>query len=232
MKNKNWIYLVILIGFVLIIILSCNKKDVFKPPMPDKVTDIDGNVYQTVKIGTQVWMVENLKTTRYNNGEYIPNITNPIQWDTTLNGAWCCYNSATYGNLYNWKAAYSGKIAPVGWHLPSKTEWETLINFLGGDSTVAGKLKESGTAHWKSNNGATNQSGFTALPGGFCRYKISVPFFNSIGYNALWWSSSYWNNFINGGSGGWVVGVSVNYSIYKEYPSLGCSIRCIFDYTY
>jgi uncharacterized protein (TIGR02145 family) len=137
------------------------------------VTDIDGNIYHTVTIGTQVWMVENLKTTKYRNGDPIPNVTGNA-WAALTTGAYCWYNNdaatykATYGALYNWYAvADSRNIAPTGWHVPTDAEWTTLTTFLGGESVAGGKLKETGTNHWTSpNTGATNETGFTALPGG------------------------------------------------------------------
>ena len=138
------------------------------------VTDIDGNVYNTVTIGTQTWMVENLKTTRYRNGDAIPNVTNDGAWFNLTTGAYCNYNNdpnnvTTYGRLYNYYAVNDSRgIAPAGWHVPSDAEWTTLINYLGGPNVAGGKLKEAGTSHWISPNlGATNSSGFTALAVGF-----------------------------------------------------------------
>ena len=113
------------------------------------VTDIDGNVYRTVKIGTQVWMAEKLKTTRYRNGDPIPNVTDNPQWISLKTGALCWYkndeaNKATYGSLYNWFAvADSRNIAPVGWHVPSDEEWTTLTTCLGGEFFAGGKLIEA-----------------------------------------------------------------------------------------
>jgi len=138
------------------------------------VTDIDGNVYQTVSIGTQVWMKENLKVTRYRNGDIITP-TNPATLDISGESApkyqWA-YNGdegnvAVYGRLYTWYAATDLRnVCPSGWHLPTDTEWTTLTTFLGGFKVAGGKLKETGSAHWQSpSTGATNQSGFTALPG-------------------------------------------------------------------
>lgn len=137
------------------------------------IADIDGNVYHTVVIGTQVWMVENLKTTRYRDGTSIPNVTDKSVWKNLLTGGYCDYNnvpsnSNIYGRLYNWYAINnSRKITPLGWHVPTEVEWNTLITFLGGKAIAGGKLKEIGTLHWKSpNGGATNEVGFTGLPGG------------------------------------------------------------------
>ncbi len=157
------------------------------------VKDIDNNVYKTVTIGTQTWMVENLKTTRYRDGTPIPNVTNGSDWNNTYTPAYCWYdnnisNKGTYGALYNWYAVNTGKLAPTGWHVPSDTEWQTLIDYLGGDAVAGGKMKETGTAHWDiPNNGATNSSGFSALPGG----KLSlIGKFYSDTDSGYWWSST------------------------------------------
>jgi uncharacterized protein (TIGR02145 family) len=138
------------------------------------VTDIDRNIYHTVTIGTQTWMVEDLKTTRYRNGDPL-GTTNPdtldISSETAPKYEWA-YNGdesnvATYGRLYTWYAATDKRnIAPDGWHVPTNAEWDTLTNFLGGKIAAQPKLKEAGTKHWNSPNDGSNESGFTALPGG------------------------------------------------------------------
>ena len=137
------------------------------------VTDIDGNVYNTVTIGTQVWMKENLKVTHYNNGDEIPNIEDNAAWTGLSNGAYCNYQNDndfvdTYGRLYNWFAVDDGReICPTGWHIATDAEWTILSDYLGGRHIAGGKLKEAGTTHWASpNTGATNSSGFTGLPSG------------------------------------------------------------------
>ena len=133
------------------------------------VTDLDGNVYHTVTIGTQVWMRENLKTIHYSNGDSIPNVIDPVHWLQVRTGAYCNYENdtviaSTYGRLYNGYAALDGRnICPCGWHVPTKDEWTQLFNFLGGFLVAGGALKESGTSHWASPNTGTNSSGFTAL---------------------------------------------------------------------
>jgi len=137
------------------------------------ITDIDGNVYHSVTIGTQTWMVENLRTSKYRNGDSIINVTNNTSWSTLTSGAYCDYdntpnNSIIYGKLYNWYAINDSRsIAPMGWHVPTDVEWTTLITYLGGESIAGGKLKETGIIHWETPNGdATNTSIFTGLPGG------------------------------------------------------------------
>jgi uncharacterized protein (TIGR02145 family) len=157
------------------------------------VTDIDGNIYQTVKIGNQWWMAENLKVTHYRNGEAIPNVTDDVSWNSITTGAYCNYDNdvnyvATYGRLYNWFAVVDSRnMAPTGWHMPSDAEWQTLIDYLGGLSVAGGKMKETGTLHWNApNTGATNESGFTALPGGYRS--------GSMGGDAYFWSSTQYDS--------------------------------------
>jgi len=159
--------------------------------------DIDSNIYPTVKIGDQWWMAENLKVTRYRNGDDIPIVTDDTEWKNLTTGAYCNYNNNSdnadiYGRLYNWYAVNDSRnIAPLGWHVPSDEEWQTLIDYLGGESVAGGKLKETGTTHWNSpNEGATNESGFAALPGGD-RYYYGA--FNSLGTLAYFWSSTEYN---------------------------------------
>jgi len=122
---------------------SCKKKD-NNNPTPSTVTDIDGNVYHIVAIGTQVWMAENLKTTKYNDGTFIPLVTDSTAWGNLSTPGYCWYNNDaatyknTYGALYNWFTVNTGKLSPKGWHIPSDTEWETLITYLGGESLAGG----------------------------------------------------------------------------------------------
>ena len=160
------------------------------PGCPITVTDIDSNVYQTVTIGAQVWMAENLKVTRYRNGDPIPDVTDSTTWLNLTTGAYCVYNNdsgnvASFGRLYNWYAASDSRnIAPSGWHVPTDNEFKQLemalgmsqaeadsVNWFRGDG-VGGKLKEAGLTHWIApNTGASNISGFSALGGG-CRREI------------------------------------------------------------
>jgi uncharacterized protein (TIGR02145 family) len=151
------------------------------------VTDVDGNIYKTIGIGSQIWMAENLMTTKYRDATPIPNIT------SSLSGAYCWYNNDsatyknTYGALYNWYAVNTGNLCPVGWHVPTYSEWNTLISFEGGCAIAGGYLKETGTAHWVSpNTGATNKSQFSALPGG----AFTMVVFFAIGFEGYWWSAS------------------------------------------
>ena len=158
------------------------------------VTDIDGNVYQTIKVGGLIWTKENLKTIRYNDGTQIPYINNSSTWSSLASPGYCYYNNDpgtykdTYGSLYNWYAVKTGKLCPAGWHVPSDKDWQVLIDSLGGDTYASGKLKETGTLHWNSpNSGATNSSYFTALPGGYRGYNGSYYYIGNLSY---FWSTS------------------------------------------
>ena len=197
------------------------------------VTDIDGNIYHTVTIGTQVWMVENLKTSRYRNGDLIPNITDDTQWSNLTSGAYCQNTNISinlYGLLYNWYAVSDIRnISPIGWHIPSDTEWTTLIDYLGGKMIAGGKLKESGTAHWADpNTAATNEFGFTALPGGY-RWSNGIYFNYPAGSSCLW-SSTKGNNGIGESAYlrllNWNSGVVEKGDFELKY---GLSVRCLRD---
>jgi uncharacterized protein (TIGR02145 family) len=143
------------------------------PGLAQMVTDINGNVYNTVTIGAQVWMAGNLKATKYNNGDLIANVTSQTEWISLTTGAYCWQNddpvtnADTYGALYNNFTVDAGNLCPTGWHVPTDDEWTILTDFLGGLNLAGSKLKETGTTHWAApNTGATNDAGFTALPGG------------------------------------------------------------------
>ncbi len=194
------------------------------------ISDIDGNIYNVFMIGNQVWMKENLRTSRNNDGSNIPYITNNSSW-SSLNPAYCWYNNdvsnkTVYGAMYNWYAINTGKLCPIGWHVSTDSEWTTLTTYLGGESVAGGKLKEIGTTHWASpNTGATDDVGFIALPGGF-RYS-SDGSFTPAGYYGRWWTST------DGGDiRAWGRGMDYNNSTVGRYNSdkkLGNSVRCIMD---
>lgn len=200
---------------------------------PKKVNDIDGNEYNTVIIRTQLWMKENLRTTKYNDGSFIYNIRDNTEWSNLKTPGYCWFNNDSasnkniFGGLYNWYAVNTGKLCPVGWHVPTDTDWTTLINeYLSGMNVAGGKLKEAGTEHWASPNyGATNETDFTALPGGF-RYSNGL--FGRLREVADFWSSSE-----NSTSS------ALDYGIDNLYEKInrdsdpkngGFSIRCIKDY--
>lgn len=155
------------------------------------VTDIDGNIYNTVTIGSQCWMVENYRAKRYRNGTYLQNITVTSQWTNLTYGAYCYFNNDTlneqvYGKLYNWYAASSGILAPTGWHVANNSDWNLLISTLGGEGIAGGKLKSLNL--WSNpNDGATNETGFAGIPNG-ARYGDGA--FVQLGTVAYYWSSS------------------------------------------
>jgi uncharacterized protein (TIGR02145 family) len=214
----------------------------FAPPQPcpgaPSLTDIDGNTYTTVQIGTQCWTQSNLKVSKYRNGDNISNITDTTAWSlttTTSTGAWCNYsndaaNDTLYGKLYNWYAVNDSRgLCPTGWHVPSNAEWTTLTVFLGGYSVAGGAMKSTATqptpGGWNApNTGATNVSVFTGLPGG---YRDSGGGFVYLGTSGYWWSSS--------GAGS---GDALFYSLSRNYEyvrsgtghlSRGSSVRCVKD---
>jgi len=197
------------------------------------VTDIDGNVYDVVEIGTQTWMVQNLKVTKYRNGDAIQNISDNNEWMNSTTGAYCnqnnwSENSDTYGRLYNWFVVNDSRnVCPDGWHIPTDTEWNTLIDYLGGEEIAGGKLKEVGTMHWSSpNTGATNETGFTALPAGARDYADGS--FVAFGTSGYWWSSTEYSSeealYQGVYSSTTMIGGDVHFD-----KNTGFSIRCIKD---
>jgi uncharacterized protein (TIGR02145 family) len=199
------------------------------------VTDQDGNIYKTVTIGTQVWTVENLKTTTYNDGLAIPFVSENSTWSILNSAAYCWYdndqkNKDPYGALYNWGAVNSGKLCPKGWHVPTDAEWEILVDNLGGKSNAAGLLKEVGTPVTFADNIATNYSGFSALPAGCAGF--GTPTFLGIGNRGIWWTSTidtnefniYWSMYFDGSTI-----VDRNGFLSRTNLLNGLSVRCIKD---
>jgi len=195
------------------------------------VTDIDGNVYNTIKIGNQIWMKENLKVTHYRDGTAIQNVSDGWDWWHVSTGAYCEYenlssNGSTYGKLYNWYAVNTGILAPTGWHVPTEAEWTVLENFLGNASTAGGRLKEAGTNHWQSPNvEATNATGFTGLPGG---ERTSTGSFFNLTYSGYWWANTEGTD-IAYGRYHWLDFNSGFLLKNEDYKVDGCSVRCIKD---
>lgn len=190
----------------------------------------DGQEYKWVKIGTQIWMAENLRTSKYNDGTAIPNVTDTKIWTNLKTPGYCWYNNDLsnkyiYGSLYNWYAINTAKLAPIGWHVPTDAEWTTLTNYLGDDSKAGGKLKAKGTLHWHTPNaGATNETGFTALPAGRRYYNDS---FNYVGYDGLWWSYTEVSK-----SNAWGRSIYYNSSNISRdfyFKEGGFSVRCVKD---
>ncbi|MCX6244858.1 MAG: fibrobacter succinogenes major paralogous domain-containing protein [Bacteroidetes bacterium] len=201
------------------------------------IADADNNHYRVVQIGSQVWMAENLKTTKYNDGTAIPLVTDNTAWSNLTSSGYCWYKNdaatykTTYGALYKWYAVNTGKLAPAGWHVPTDAEWTTLATCLGDGYYAGGKMKstgtiEAGTGLWHDpNTGATNESGFAAVPGG---YRDINGLFKNIGYNGYWWSSTEeaWDNtacyrYID----------YLNTGLYIEYCNKGNGlyVRCLRD---
>lgn len=247
-KNRFGFYPVVLLALSLLIICDSCKKDEDEPGNPTNgktkavfntnltygtMTDQDGNKYKTITIGTQTWMAENLRTTKFRNGEDIPEITDNTAWKYSVSSAYCNFKNtqnidsiATFGRLYNWYAVTDSRnIAPSGWHIPSRSEWNTLVAYLGV-ADAGGKSKETGTTHWKSpNTGATNESGFTALPAGD-RANSDGKFYD-IGSGFVCWTSTqqslaeaYYRSIANIYSG-----MGENYMA----KQLGLSVRCVKD---
>jgi len=233
--KKSLVYQVGIIAVLIILTHSC--ENFFSSSYIDytlqkgTVTDVEGNIYNTIGIGTQIWMTENLKTTRFNDSTPIPYVTEDSEWaDFSVPGPkYCWYNNDsakyknTYGALYNWYTVETGLLCPTGWHVPCQSEWTTLTTFLGGTDIAGSRLKESGTTHWKNpNEGATNVTRFTALPGGY-RHRTGI--FKGLGYVGYWWTRRE-----EGVYGAW------NMRMHYDSPVLfrsfynkryGFSVRCI-----
>ncbi len=237
-KPSFLICLLLFVGLFLLLVNGC-KKDKTEGSFKDKR---DGNVYRTVTIGNQIWMAENLRYLPSVVGSETGSFIKPHYYvygylgGISVTDAKATSNYTTYGVLYNWPAAMAGSasttsnpsnvqgVCPKGWHLPSCTEWTQLTDYLGGESVAGNKLKEAGTNHWTSPNiGATNETGFTALPGG-CVSDSMFRYIDGMGY---WWSATEEYNghatslgmyYGNGGAGK------------GSYPEMyGFSIRCLRD---
>lgn len=238
MKSKaNFLIFICLMAIFHFTTISCSKKN----ETPIIATDIDGNVYNTVKIGTQTWMVENLKTTKYRNGDIIPNITDGNAWATLKTGAQCSYNNddsnvLKYGKLYNWYAmADNRNLAPVGWHIPTDVEWSELSTYVAahpGISDYVGKALAAKTDwNYYNLNGAVgnvmeinNSTGFQALPCGLRDYFGN---FIYMGMENDWWSTTEtqtvyaWYRYITFTNG--------NLIREFQFKENGKSVRCIKD---
>jgi uncharacterized protein (TIGR02145 family) len=200
------------------------------------VTDNCGITYPTIIIGEKEWMQKNLDVCKYRNGDPIPQVTDPTQWGKLTTGAWCYYenntaNGTIYGKLYNWYAVNDPRgLAPQGWKVPSRDNWQLLIDFLGGSSSAGFKMKETGTTHWNTpNTGATNESGFTGIPAGIMSSSSSQNAqFKGKGNRTVWWSSTesndvlaYYLNLDNSSSDSYLSNSDEN------WKSSGFSVRCI-----
>lgn len=221
LSDFGFLLLFVLGSFILI---NCEKEE--PEPESNIVTDYDGNEYHTVKIFTEIWMAENLRTSRLNDGTSIEIVSDVWNWDFLDKPKRCYYNNDgpayrnVYGHLYNYYAVNSKMLCPVGWHVPTKVEWQTLIGYLGGYSVAGGKLKELGTSHWSEpNTGADNSGNFSGLPGGF-RNRDGI--YSELGYTGVWWCSdrSVLKLTYNDISASMM-------SIFTSY--YGASVRCIKD---
>src|SRR4030042_4140366 len=192
------------------------------------VVDVDENIYATVRMGSQVWMAENLKTIHYNDGTPITPITDNAAWAAATDAPYCWYSNdaATYkdvyGALYNGYAAQKANICPTGWHVPTFAEMGTLQTFLGGESEAGTKLKETGTDHWNSPNPATNETGYTAVAGG--NRSNSTGLFANLKVTSQTWSSNGSDNF-----GLDNTTTNMYLSVGGSPTKLGFTIRCMTD---
>lgn len=219
---KTTLFLLVLMGFLIQI-------------QAQTVTDIDGNKYQTVTVGTQIWMKENLKSTKFNDGIPIAFVKDNSSWGNLTSPGYCWYNDSlskyknTYGALYNWYAC-SRRLCPKDWHVPSDDEWAVLINHLGGENIAGGKLKEKNSAHWRRPNIASDSSNFTALPGGYRSTDglfITVGAFDALGIGGGWWSTAMKDN-----KNSWGRTIYFNTGRINRVSNLntvGFSVRCLKD---
>jgi uncharacterized protein (TIGR02145 family) len=236
---------------VIIISLSFCKKVEIERPAPitfnpsiiyGSMTDVEGNTYKTVTIGAQTWMAENLRTTRFNDGTVIPHLEGDTSCLSITTPGYYWYNNKpdiyknVYGALYNGYAVKTGKLAPIGWHVPLHNEWEIMIAYLGGDSIAGEKLKESDTIHWMTpywlEHIGSNESGFTALPGGYHCYNYSEDA-GYAGFEDLSGSGNYWTatEFTSTGNLWYFLlhWLSPGVKSYETYKSVGFSVRCVKD---
>lgn len=200
------------------------------------ITDIEGNIYKTVIIGSQQWMAENLKVTKYNDGTVIKQVEVEADWRYNDSAAWCYYNNDAannikHGKLYNWNVIDKSKngnrnVCPVGWHVPSGSDWETLGNTLGGVFVAGGKLKMKDTTDWNSPSNGSNSSLFSAYPSGVRNVHGS---FEGVGNVAQWWSSD--EEIYNNMNAKTLIIYYINnqFSLYNDFKYSGSSIRCIKD---
>lgn len=248
MKNKFHFFSTLTIVFTIAFFQSCNTSVDLPNNFSTKVKDIDGNEYSTVTIGSQVWMVENLKVTRYNNGDPINLVTDATSWSKLSTGAYCNYDNDIstgniYGRLYNWYAVKTGVIAPKGWHVPTDAEWTILKNYM-----IANKYNYDGTTtnnkiakslaskdKWEystiigaiGNNMLNNNlSGFSAMPGGT---REGNGLFNEIYKHGYWWSTIDQNDVDNFAGGMNLYHDWIYITTLGAPKNHGCSIRCIKD---
>jgi len=214
---------IIALLFCFLIVTGCDKEQLAE----GMVKDVDGNIYHSIVVDSQVWMLENLKTTRYNDGSPITLITDNLSWGKLTIPAYCWHgnnpeNKETYGALYNWEAAHTGKLCPKGWHVPTLEDWMILSTYVRDDG---GRIKEQGLTHWTlPNSQASNVTGFTALPGSYRGFEGK---FGEIGISAYFWCDYTFGEYD-------AIGITLRHydfslSSYQIPKIFGCSIRCIRD---
>lgn len=218
---------------------SCNQEELNDSASSEIIKDIDGNEYHTVTIGNQVWLVENLRVSRYNNGDSIHNITELSKWCNFTDGACCNYNNDSsyndiYGKLYNWYAVHDNrKIAPIGFHVASRIDYSQLFEYLGGCYGDGGnQLKEYGSEHWQFVHYSTtgnNKSGFNARPGGFLAIQDTLAKFSSLGIQGRWWINdteidSIFQCMLLSNN-------SLHAKCIESNPQYGLSVRCVLNRT-
>lgn len=223
MRNRSICFKLILFALTCLLFYSgCEKEPV------QGITDIDGNVYDTVRIGNQLWMKENLRTTRLNDGTELALTPYSVEWSILQKPGYCWYGNHEaffslnrYGALYNWYAVKTKKLCPVGWHVPTDADWRELSDYIGWD-TGGGKLREAGTDNWaEPNTAATNETGFSALPGG--KRNAYYKDYQRFRYTAYFWCSDNGSTF----------SLSNTDSNVSSRPGLsesdGASVRCLKD---
>ena len=234
-KRYGWcLWKFLMFGTVFSVVLSCSKDEENLPE--NSVNDVEGKVYQTVVIGTQTWMAENLQTSRLNDGTPIPRVEDDSAWFNSralMEPAYCWYDNdgstyEAYGVLYNWYTVNTDKLCPTGWHVPSDDEWTELTTFLGGEKVAGGLLKEAGTDHWFApNTAANNETGFTALPAG---YRLPDGYYDLLGLVGFWWSTdSVSNEFNDFGIIRWLANQHGQTNWDGLAMNMGASVRCLKD---
>ncbi|MBR9976547.1 MAG: fibrobacter succinogenes major paralogous domain-containing protein [Bacteroidetes bacterium] len=243
MTNKTKLFglPLLIMGLFVFIASSCDKDDVNDvdngtKEIKGELIDADDNVYTTVTIGGNEWTAENLRVTRYSNGDEIPRVQDAEEWVKLTTGAWCYYdnnpeNEELYGKLYNWHAVNDERgLAPEGWRVPTNEDWINLVDFAGGERIAGGKLKSTRTApdghpRWDDpNSGATDEYGFSALPGGLRNGGDGE--FLALGGRGYWWSSTLKDaaTALHSYSMNNMKYMSYEYSISKR---TGISVRCV-----
>lgn len=233
-RNRYSTFLYVIIALLILFSPSCEPTPTPLDPgytgLKGIINDIEGNSYKTIGIGTQIWMAENLRSTRFNDSTLISNISDSLLWGNLTSSAYCWYNNDTsmripYGALYNWYSINTDKLCPTGWRIPTEEDWTILINRLGGDLVASGKLKVIGTDYWnKPNAGASNSSMFNAVPSGsswsgsfsgFGRYCNFATVFEDETSNSNIFNISLWYNRA--------------YMVYDSpiTKTTGVSVRCI-----